>query len=118
MDEGPETGGADEQLVELGADGVEEAGVGVEDVGDRVGDPVEEAVVVDEGAGVELTDVEGRVVEEAGLRVGGGEDLEAAVEEEAVDLIGADAAAHAVGGLEEDEGDSGRVQEGSGSKAG
>lgn len=95
--DGPQPGGADEQLVKHGANGVGEASEGVEEVGEGVGDPVEAAVVVDEGAGVELAEVEGVIVEEAaGLGVGGDEDLEAAVEEEAVDLVGAHAAAHAV----------------------
>ena len=84
-----------------------------------VGNGVELAIVEDSGAGVEFLEVKGLVVEEVlGFGVGGDEDLEAAVEEEAVDNVGADAAAHGVGGFEEEEGDVAGVEVGGGGEAG
>lgn len=72
----------------------------------RIGDDVELAVEVNFGAGVEFLEVQGRIIEKLlGLRVGGDEDLEAPVEEEAVDGVSTDAAADAVRGFEEEEWD-------------
>ena len=57
----------------------------------------------DEGTGVEGGQPERVVVEEVlGGGVGGQQDLEAAVEAEAVDVVGADAAAGSVGALEDE----------------
>lgn len=86
---------------------------------ERVGDGVELAIVEDSGAGVELLEVEGLIIEELlGFRVGGDEDLEAAVEEEAVDNVGADASSDGVGGFQEEEGDVLGVQVGGGGESG
>lgn len=86
---------------------------------ERVGDGVELAIVEDSGAGVELLEVEGLIIEELlGFRVGGDEDLEAAVEEEAVDNVGAHAASDGVGGFQEEEGDVLGVQVGGGGESG
>lgn len=72
----------------------------------RVGYGVELPVVIDKSAGVEFLEAERLVIEERlGFRVCGDEDLEAAVEEEAVDEVGADTATDTVGGFEEDKGD-------------
>lgn len=66
--------------------------------------------VEDEGAGIEGTEIEGGEVEEAtGFGIGGEEDLKAAVEEEAVVGVSANAAAEGVGGFEEKEGEIGGV---------
>lgn len=71
-----------------------------------VSDGVELATVEDSSAGVEFLEVQGFVVEKLlGFWVGGDEDLEAAVEEEAVDNVGADAAADSVGCFKEEERD-------------
>lgn len=59
------------------------------------------------------------VIEEfLGFGIGGDKDLEAAVEEEAVDNVGADAAADGVGGIEEEEGDVVGVEVGGGGETG
>jgi len=77
----------------------------------RIGDGVELAVEVNFGAGVEFLEVQGRIIEKLlGLRVSGDKDLEAAVEEEAVDGVGTDPSADAVGGFEEEEGDTGGIE--------
>lgn len=56
------------------------------------------------GAGVKSLEIKGVVVEQLpSFGIGGDEDLEAAVESEAVDEIGAYAAADGVGGFEEEE---------------
>lgn len=84
----------------------------------RVGDGVELAVEVDEGAGVEFLEAERFVVEEGlSFRVGGDEDLEPAIEEEAVDEVGADTATNAVGGFKEEEWDVFGAEVGGGGQA-
>lgn len=81
----------------------------------RVGDGVELAIVEDLGSGIEFLEVQGLVIEELlGFWVGGDEDLEAAVEEEAVDNVGADAATDGVGCFEEEERDVVGVEVGGG----
>ena len=72
----------------------------------RIGDGVELPVVIDKSTGVEFLEAERLVIEERlGFRVCGDKDLEAAIEEEAVDEVGADTATDAVGGFEEEVGD-------------
>lgn len=81
----------------------------------RVGDGVELAIVEDLGSGIEFLEVQGLVIEELlGFWVGGDEDLEAAVEEEAVDNVGADTATDGVGCFEEEERDVVGVEVGGG----
>ena len=54
-----------------------------------------------EGAGSEFLQIEGGVIENgAGFGIGGKQNLEAAIEEKAFDLIGTDAAADAVRGFQ------------------
>ena len=63
--------------------------------------------IEDEGTRLEGFKMEGGEVEEfSGFGVGIEVDLEASVEEEAVEFIGADAAADAIGGFEDLDGDS------------
>lgn len=82
---------------------------------DRVCDGVELVVVEDSSSGIELLEVEGLVVKELlGFRVGGDEDLETAVEDEAVDGVSADAAADGVRCFEEEEGNIVGVEVGGG----
>ena len=77
----------------------------------RVGEDGVVAVRGDDEAGIEGHQVERLKVDEpAQRRVGGVEQLEAAVEEELVDRVGADPTAHAVGCLEHDDVVSGCVQ--------
>lgn len=64
---------------------------------ERVGDGVKLTIVENSSSGVELLEIQGLVIEELlGLWIGSDEDLEAAVQEEAVDNVGADAAADCV----------------------
>lgn len=64
---------------------------------ERVGDGVKSTIVENSSSGVELLEIQGLVIEELlGFWIGGDEDLEAAVQEEAVDNVSADAAADRV----------------------
>ena len=60
------------------------------------------ACLADEGAGSEMFEGEGVVIEHAvGFGIGGEQDLEAAIETEALNEVSAHAAAGGVGGLEQ-----------------
>jgi len=88
-------------------------------VAERVGDGVKLAIVENSSSGVELLEIQGLVIEELlGFWVGGDEDLEAAVQQEAVDNVGADSASDRVGSFEEEERDVVGVEVGGGGKAG
>lgn len=70
-------------------------------------------------AGVKSLEIKSVVVQKLpSFRIGRDEDLEAAVEGEAVDEIGADAATDAVGGFEEEERDVLGLEVGRGGQAG
>ena len=100
--------GACRASVPIGAAKTAQAG---ERVAARVGQAVEPAAEADQGAAVERLQVERAVVEDAlGLGVGGEQDLKAAVEAEAVDGVGADAAADAVGRFDDAERDADLAQ--------
>lgn len=63
---------------------------------------MEATAVKDSGAGVKLLEIKGVIVEKLpSFGISSDEDLEAAVEREAVDEIRADAAADGVGGFDE-----------------
>lgn len=82
-------------------------------------DGVELAVVEDLGAGVEPLEIKGIVVEKLpSFGVSSDKDLEATVESEAIDVIGADAAADGVGGFEEEVRDVKSLEAGGGGQAG
>lgn len=86
---------------------------------ERVRDGVKLAIVENSSPGVELLEIQGLIIEELlGFGIGGDEDLEAAVQEEAVDNVGADAASDGVGSFEEEEGDVVGVEVGGGGKTG
>jgi len=77
------------------------------------------AIVENSSSRVELLEIQGLIIEELlGFGIGGDEDLEAAVQEEAVDNVGADAASDGVRSFEKEEGDVVGVEVGGGGKAG
>lgn len=96
----------DAELIRDAADGGEHAGERGERRAEGIGDGLEAVVEEDFCAGAKGAELECVVIEYAlGFGIGGEEDLEAAIESEAVDYVGADASAGGVGGFENAERD-------------
>lgn len=69
-----------------------------------VGDGVEAPAIINPSSGVKFLEVQGRIIQELlSFGVSRNENLKPAVKNEAVDVVGTDAAADAVGSLEDDE---------------